>query len=170
MMKMRKKEQRARKKSLFSAVRKLGSVSSMFSKKGERKAVSKIEEFAADDLKNFWQLFTQMFIKEEDVLETIDNEVDVISESIMNVESMFVITDPKKQDKAKELVITNEDLLIKILTFLQQWKQHKADQKTTVFLIRALYKIIENKYKEFQEVDKEDQEEFLEKKKEFIEQ
>jgi len=36
-------------------------------------------------------------------------------------------------------------------------------------LIRALYRIIENKYKEFRKVDEEDVEEFEEKKKEFIE-
>ena len=52
----------------------------------------------------------------------------MISDSIMNVEQMFLLTDPKKKEKAKELVITNEDLIIKILTFLEYWVDRKADQ------------------------------------------
>jgi len=65
----------------------------------------------------------------------------------MNVENMFILPSnkSKKKEKAKDLMITNEDLLIKLLTFLEFWKQKKANKKATVFIIKSLYKIIANK-------------------------
>jgi len=83
-----------------------------------------------------------MFQKDEKVVEAIGKEVDIISQSIMNVENMFIAED---QSVSRDLIITSEDLLIKLLTFLEFWKQKGANLKASVFIIKSLYNIIQNK-------------------------
>jgi len=83
-----------------------------------------------------------MFLRDEKVVDAIGKEVDIISKSIMNVENMFIAED---QSQSRDLIIKSEDLLIKLLTFLEFWKQKGANLHASVFIIKSLYNIIQNK-------------------------
>jgi len=80
-----------------------------------------------------------MFIRDEKVVEAIDQEADIISKSIMNIENMFISEDTSQ---SQDLIISSEDLLIKLLTFLEFWKQKGAKLNASVFIIKAMYRII----------------------------
>ena len=65
----------------------------------------------------------------------------------MNIEEMFILKDPKNLN-AIDLKVKSDDMLTKLLDFLEFWKQKKADRNATVFIIKSLYTIIKNRYDE----------------------
>ena len=55
----------------------------------------------------------------------------------MKFTMLYVECEDSEKEK-KDLMITNEDLISKILSYLEFWKQKKADKITVQFIIQCL--------------------------------
>jgi hypothetical protein len=62
------------------------------------------------------------------------DEKSIITKSIMNIQAMFDI-DNLKNDK-KELILEPDDLIIKLLNYVEFWKQKKASKSNIIFLLQ----------------------------------
>lgn len=95
--------------------------------------------------KKLWTMFKDA-ISFTDIQKGIKGDINVLSNSIMNISLMYEENDDQNADsELKDLLITSDDILIKFLTFIEFWIQKKAGKHTVMFLIRALGKIMSNK-------------------------
>ncbi|CAD8201229.1 unnamed protein product [Paramecium pentaurelia] len=86
-----------------------------------------------------WEFFKKLFENNSKIKEW--TETDQLAQSIWYVSDMF--TNDFWQDKEKrELILTNDDILHKILAFLQFWKSNKASKQSAIFAIKLLIQII----------------------------
>ena len=64
-------------------------------------------------------------------------EGEILSNSIMNFMDMYCITD-KTNNKFLQFLINTEDILLKILSFLENWQINNCDQSVVIFLLKIL--------------------------------
>lgn len=55
-----------------------------------------------------------------------------MANSILKMQTMF---HPAKTQEQKELIITTEDIILKILSYLEFWRQRGAHLETVLFLL-----------------------------------
>lgn len=73
------------------------------------------------------------------------DEKSVLTNSIMNIPMMFDIDNLKNEKK--EIILEPDDLIIKLLNYVEFWKQKKALKNNIIFLMQIFgYYIIKYDY------------------------
>jgi hypothetical protein len=101
-----------------------------------------------------WKLLQIIFQDEKgEVMQECENEINVLTLSILKFEEQFV--EDKKNTLIKnksELKINFEDFIIKALDFIKFWDQKEGDEQSVMFLIQAIHRIVDNKIQENEEL------------------
>ena len=107
--------------------------------------------------KKLWNMFKDA-INSTQIQVQIKRDIDVLSNSIMDITEMYDESDDQNSNKEnKDLLITSDDILIKFLNFIEFWIQKKAQKESIIFLIKVLGKIIKNASNEEEETSRQDQ-------------
>lgn len=77
--------------------------------------------------------------EDEKVHKEVKQELFSFSNSLWNVSEMF---QSEVKGDQKDLLLNSEDLLFKLLNFIEFWKQNHSQQKNVIFVIKAMYKIL----------------------------
>jgi len=73
------------------------------------------------------------------VNKAIKKEPLTFADSLWNISDMFQ-TDIKGDQK--DLLLTIEDIIVKLLFFIEYWKQNRAEKKNVIFVLQILTKIL----------------------------
>ncbi|CAD8204536.1 unnamed protein product [Paramecium pentaurelia] len=86
-----------------------------------------------------WEFFKKLFDNNPKIKEL--TETDQLAQSIWHVSDMFT-SDFWGDKEKRQLILTNNDMLQKILAFLQFWKSNKASKQSAIFALKLLIQII----------------------------
>ena len=56
-----------------------------------------------------------------------------------------------KKKEVKDLLLTNSDIIVKILTYLEFWKTNGASRENIIFILKVLSAILKNSSHELYE-------------------
>ena len=86
-----------------------------------------------------WNSYSSLITDNEAILKAISSEPLTFSTSLWNVSDMF---QSEVKGDQKDLLLASEDIIIKLLYFIEYWKQNRAEKKNVVFVLQILAKIL----------------------------
>lgn len=88
-----------------------------------------------------WETYSSIIADNEEVCQAVKKEPLTFSASLWNVSDMFQ-SDVKSDQK--DLLLNTEDIIIKLLYFIEFWKQNRAQKKNVIFVLKILTKILDD--------------------------
>ncbi|CAK68868.1 unnamed protein product (macronuclear) [Paramecium tetraurelia] len=92
--------------------------------------------------------FRKKYFGQEFVKDLVKKESLKLSNSIWTIQNMF--KDDRKQE-VKDLLLTNSDIIVKILTYLEFWKTNGASRENIIFILKVLSAILKDTENELYE-------------------
>ena len=75
------------------------------------------------------------------VKEAVNIESETLSRTIWTIRDMF---QKDVNGDQKDLILNNDDIIVKILTYLQKWDINKASKTNVIFILRVLSAILKS--------------------------
>ncbi|CAD8153241.1 unnamed protein product [Paramecium pentaurelia] len=85
--------------------------------------------------------FRRQYFGQEFVKDLVKKESLKLSNSIWTIQKMF--KDDKRKE-AKDLLLTNSDIIVKILTYLEFWRTNGASRENIIFILKVLSAILKD--------------------------
>lgn len=82
-----------------------------------------------------------MLQSSKSVKRCIKEEKKKFPDVIMNVQKMFEGPDDVR---LKEILVNKDDIIIKLLQYMQYWKARRASKSTIIFLLKSICALISN--------------------------
>ena len=92
--------------------------------------LSRIKILNTAQVFEYWKVFKAVFFESEIVLKEIKSEKTKLAKSIFNIGQSKL-----EHEENEDLFLRNEDLLIKILNYMEMWKEKNVPKKMLIFFI-----------------------------------
>ncbi|CAD8074919.1 unnamed protein product [Paramecium sonneborni] len=92
-----------------------------------------------------WNNFLKQLIRSQSIKKAVLNERIKFKEVILNVQDIFEKPKETMDIRLKDLIISRDDIIVKLLSYIEHWKERKASRHTVIFIIKSIRALLEIK-------------------------
>ncbi|CAD8158586.1 unnamed protein product [Paramecium pentaurelia] len=92
-----------------------------------------------------WNNFIKKIIRSHSVKKAVLSERIKFKEVILNVQDIFEKPKETMDIRLKDLIISRDDIIVKLLNYIEHWKVRNASRHTVIFIIKSIRALLEIK-------------------------
>jgi hypothetical protein len=86
-----------------------------------------------------WNEFKETFLSNKTVKESVKDEARKFIRNIFDINKIYENPDEAKD---KDILITKENIILKLLSYIEFWKEKGASKNSIIFTLKALRHIV----------------------------